>query len=116
MPGAYAHMTLVNLLRETARLEAIPGFPGEAISAVLEYFRFTEMGAVSPDYPYLVIGDGHAAHWADDMHYTNTGAMVQAGVDRLKELEGSRSGKLWPGSLATRHMWQQTSPFIRLSN
>lgn len=97
MPGAYAHMTLVNLLREPARLEAIPGFPVEAISAVLEYFRFTEMGAVSPDYPYLVIGDSHAAQWADDMHYTNTGAMVQAGVDLLKELEGEqkRKGLAW---------------------
>jgi len=68
MPGAYAHMTLVNLLRKPARLEEIPGFPNEAISAVLEYFRFTELGAVSPDYPYLAIGDINSAKWADDIH------------------------------------------------
>lgn len=93
MPGAYAHITLVNLLREPARLEAIPEFPSEAISAVLEYFRFTELGAVSPDYPYLAIGDGDAAKWADAMHYTNTGAMIQAGVDLLKEMDGEPKRK-----------------------
>lgn len=97
MPGAYAHMTLVNLLRETPRLEAIPGFPNEAISAVLEYFRFTELGAVSPDYPYLAIGDSNAAKWADDMHYTNTGEMIQVGVDILKGMggESKRKGLAW---------------------
>lgn len=97
MPGAYAHMTLVNLLREPSRLEAIPGFPNEAISSVLEYFRFTELGAVSPDYPYLAIGDSKAAKWADSMHYTNTGAMIQVGVDILKGIDGEskRKGLAW---------------------
>ncbi len=93
MPGAYAHLTLVNLLREPARLEAIPGFPDEAISAVLEYFRFTELGAVSPDYPYLVIGDSNALKWADDMHYTNTNAVIYAGVDILKKMDGETKRK-----------------------
>jgi hypothetical protein len=90
-------MTLVNLLREPSRLEAIPGFPNEAISSVLEYFRFTELGAVSPDYPYLAIGDSKAAKWADSMHYTNTGAMIQAGVDILKGIDGEpkRKGLAW---------------------
>ena len=31
MPGAYAHITLVNELKEPRRLEAITGFPREAI-------------------------------------------------------------------------------------
>jgi len=97
MPGAYAHMTLVNLLREPRRLEAIPAFSNEAISAILEYFRFTELGAVSPDYPYLVIGDSDAVKWADTMHYTNTGAMIQTGVDILKRMDGEdkRKGLAW---------------------
>jgi hypothetical protein len=34
MPGAYAHMTLVNILRDPIRLEATPGFTDEAISAL----------------------------------------------------------------------------------
>lgn len=93
MPGAYAHMTLVNILRDPTRLEATPGFTDEAISALLEYFRFTELGAVSPDYPYLAIGDSNAAQWADAMHYTHTGAMIQAGVEILEGMEGEEKRK-----------------------
>jgi hypothetical protein len=97
MPGAYAHMTLVNFLREPQRLETIPAFTNEIISAILEYFRFIELGAVSPDYPYLAIGDNKAAQWADTMHYTNTGGMIQAGVDILKSMDGEvkRKGLAW---------------------
>lgn len=97
MPGAYAHMTLVNLLREPRRLESIPAFSDQVISAILEFFRFTELGAVSPDYPYLVIGDGNAVKWADAMHYTNTGAMIQACVEILKGMDGEekRKGLAW---------------------
>ena len=47
MPGAYAHITHVNLIREPARLES-RGFPSEAIVSLLDYFRFCELGAVSP--------------------------------------------------------------------
>lgn len=72
MPAAYAHITLVNILRETHRLQAIPGLPREAIAAVLDYFKFCELGAVSPDYPYLAIGDANTANWADLMHYEKT--------------------------------------------
>jgi len=50
MPGAYAHITMVNKLKEPQRLERIPGFPHDAIAAVLKYFKFCELGAVSPDY------------------------------------------------------------------
>lgn len=97
MPGAYAHITLANLMRETGRLEAIPNFPGEAISAVLDYFKFCELGAVSPDYPYLTVGDRKAAAWADLMHYTRTGAMLQVGILKLRGMpnETRRKGLSW---------------------
>ena len=83
MPGAYAHVTLVNLIREPVRLEA-HGFSPESIVAVLDYFRFCELGAVSPDYPYLDIAHPDACPWADRMHYQKTGDMVKAGIDRVK--------------------------------
>jgi len=86
MPGAYAHITLVNELKEPQRLEQIPGFPRYAISAVLKYFKFCELGAISPDYPYLTIGDEDAKRWADIMHYTRTGEMIHAGVKRLQAM------------------------------
>ena len=97
MPGAYAHITLVNELREPQRLERIPGFPRDAISAILDHLKFCELGAVSPDYPYLAIGDEGSKRWADAMHYTRTGEMIHAGVRRLQAMEGEarRKGLAW---------------------
>lgn len=93
MPGAYAHITLVNLVREPSRLEAIAEFPEAAIVAILDYFKYCELGSVSPDYPYLAITDRQAAQWADLMHYTNTGAMIHAGVERLRTFSGAAQQK-----------------------
>lgn len=97
MPGAYAHITLVNELREPQRLEAVEGFPIAAISAILDYFKFCELGAVSPDYPYLALTDHGAAQWADAMHYEHTGRMIHAGVRHLRGLGGEvrRKGLAW---------------------
>lgn len=86
MPGAYAHITLVNELREPQRLEGIPGFSDDAITSVLDYFKFCELGAVSPDYPYLAIGDNNAAKWADLMHYVNTCDMIKIGIKHIRRL------------------------------
>lgn len=97
MPGTYAHITLVNILKATSRLEQLDGFPVEAITAVLDYFKFCELGAVSPDYPYLVLGNAHANRWADFMHLTRTGDLVKAGVARVRGLQGEaqRKGLTW---------------------
>jgi hypothetical protein len=81
------------MLRETRRLEAISGFPMKAIMAVLDYFKYCELGAVSPDYPYLAVGDRNAAKWADTMHYTLTGQMLHAGVRQVKLLSDDRQLK-----------------------
>ncbi|MDE2367061.1 MAG: zinc dependent phospholipase C family protein [Betaproteobacteria bacterium] len=92
MPGAYAHLTLVNLIREPARLES-RGFTSEAIVSLLDYFRFCELGAVSPDYPYLDFVHPDACHWADRMHYQKTGDMIKEGIDRTKKLDGASQQK-----------------------
>ncbi len=36
MPGAYAHITIVNHLREPSRLENLSNFPNETISLILK--------------------------------------------------------------------------------
>ena len=92
MPGAYAHLTLVNLIREPARLES-HNFPPAAIIAVLDYFRFCELGAISPDYPYLDIAHPDACQWADRMHYQKTGDMVKTGIDLIRKLDGTAQQK-----------------------
>ena len=71
------HTSLVNLIRGPARLESHRLTQEETIS-ILDYFRFCELGAVSPDY-YLDILHHDAAPWADRMHYERTGDMIKAG-------------------------------------
>lgn len=87
MPGAYAHITLVNLAREPARLESGPGMSDAAALALGRWFKYCELGAVSPDYPYLALKSAANA-WADLMHYERTGDMVKAGVEVVKGLSG----------------------------
>ena len=89
MPGSYAHITLVNLAREPARLEAGPGMLKPAALALGRWLKHCELGAVSPDYPYLAVGAKGAAEWADLMHYQRTGGMVKAGVEEVKGLTGN---------------------------
>lgn len=91
MPGAYAHITLVNLAKEPARLEAGPGIPAAA-GLALRWFGYCELGAVSPDYPYLTMS-GPSEAWADLMHYEHTGDVVKAGVEVVRSLSGPEKEK-----------------------
>lgn len=92
MAGAFAHITLVNFAKEPARLEAGPGMPAGAIAALLDWFKYCELGCVSPDYAYLSIG-GNQTVWADRMHYEHTGDMVKAGVQAVRSLQGETKRK-----------------------
>jgi hypothetical protein len=93
MPGAYAHITLVNLAKETHRLETA-GVPIPAIQAVLNHFGFCELGAVSPDYPYLHLGHPESKSWADLMHYKHTGEPLKRGIELARELRGADKEKV----------------------
>lgn len=93
MPGAYAHITVVNEYRNPAKLMAIPDFPEVAAKSFLRWFKYAELGAVSPDYPYLAVGNKDAAAWADLMHYTHTGAMVREGSKLLRAIDGEKKSK-----------------------
>jgi len=93
MPGAYAHITLVNFAKEPHRLEAGPGMAPVAISALLDWFKYCELGAVSPDYPYLAPPLMEQAPWADLMHYDRTGEMIKAGVVAVRALLGEEKRK-----------------------
>jgi len=93
VPGAYAHITLINLAREPQRLAAGPGLPDPAALALGRWLKFCELGCVSPDYPYLMVGDAHANAWADLMHYECTGEMIIAGIERVRQLTGTLQQK-----------------------
>lgn len=88
MPGAYAHITAVNLAKESGRLDRLEGFPDAAKSAIHRWFRFCELGCVSPDYPYLAVFDTDQNAWADRMHYETTGDPLKAGVREVSAMSG----------------------------
>lgn len=94
MPAAYAHLTLVKLLQNPMLLENIDGLPQQVIPAILRYGKYIELGSISPDYPYLVLGDERATEWADKMHYIQTGEMIHAGIGALRGRPASIQQKL----------------------
>jgi hypothetical protein len=88
MPGAYAHITAVNVAKE--RLEKQEDFPREALSIAFDWLKYIELGAVGPDYPYLDVLDGRtAAAWADAMHWDRTGDRIKVGIWVLSEMPSS---------------------------
>lgn len=93
MAGTYAHLTMVNLLRATRRLENDLKFSKPAAAALLGYLGYCELGAVSPDYPYLAIADGDAAKWADTMHWTHVGDMLKQGAGAVRAMAGEDQKK-----------------------
>lgn len=93
MPGAYAHITLVNEAAAPRNLNKKPRIPVRAKRSLSDWLGFAELGAVSPDYPYLVLSSGQAATWADTMHTKATGRRIAAGVAHVRELSGDAQEK-----------------------
>jgi hypothetical protein len=89
MSGAYAHLTMVNVLRERRHLENRLRFSDPAAAALLTYLSYCELGAVSPDYPYLALADSDSAKWADSMHWTRVGDTLKAGIAAVSALNGT---------------------------
>lgn len=77
MPGAYAHITRVNLRTDSNALKA-GGVSKELRDAVGHGFRHCELGAVSPDLLCLSILDAGAKRWADHMHSHQVGQLTAA--------------------------------------
>ncbi len=89
MPGAYAHIALVNAAQKWTDTAGLRKKTSRNLARDLKYL---ELGAVSPDYPYLALKSGQAS-WADHMHYTNTAALLKAGVATVRALPPSRQDR-----------------------
>lgn len=76
MPGAFAHITAVNLATENNALFAMD-MPNQAKLILSTHQKYVELGCVSPDYPYLAIGNSAQNKWADLMHYQYTGDVIK---------------------------------------
>jgi hypothetical protein len=85
VPGSYAHITVAN---ELPHALGRAGGANEAVSAALKYLKYCELGAISPDYPFLVLANPKARWWGDKMHKGNTGALLKVGVDCVRALNG----------------------------
>jgi hypothetical protein len=83
MPGTYAHITLVDTLCIGRTLAGIGTLEDPVIHSLLDYAVYCELGSVSPDYPYLSLGDVNAEGWANGMHYSHSGDFVQQALRRL---------------------------------
>ncbi|WP_035067716.1 zinc dependent phospholipase C family protein [Nitratidesulfovibrio termitidis] len=90
MPGAYAHLNMVMYNTDADNLAA-SGLPDAAAGLVLQHPAYAELGAISPDMPYLAhFGLSNAANrWADRMHHARTGARLRAGADAVHRLGAS---------------------------
>jgi hypothetical protein len=79
MPGAYAHIILANTLANQRDLGEM-SFPKELIVEILKNKMYCELGAISPDMPYLAIESNKSAQWADAMHKYCVGDRLRAGL------------------------------------
>ena len=96
MPGAYTHLTMVSLLGTSNELLGLGGCTNAEIGQLLRYTKFLELGAVSPDYPYLHILSRHkneSTRWADTMHYTRVGDRILVGIAEIKKMSGAEKSK-----------------------
>ncbi|MFA5426770.1 MAG: zinc dependent phospholipase C family protein [Sulfurimonas sp.] len=94
MPGAFAHLTLVNLAAGDNKLDQAELNVSSKI-AISENIPYIELGAVSPDYPYLAISIlEDNAKWADYMHLDNkTDVLIDTGIKYLQSLDGTEKDK-----------------------
>lgn len=85
MPGAFAHLTIVDQLTSAAYLVSAD-LPDTAKASLMDNARFADLGAVSPDYPYLALMDSDQKRWADHMHYDRTGDLIRHMLDAASNL------------------------------
>ncbi len=87
MPGAYAHIAIVNDAQK--RTDTV-GLSDETAESLALYLKYIELGAVSPDYPYLAIGE---SKWADKMHYSNNSQLLRNGVKAVRGLKNEERSR-----------------------
>ncbi|MEF2482658.1 zinc dependent phospholipase C family protein [Vibrio mimicus] len=92
MPGAFAHITAVNVASANKALQKL-NMPQSARKALAQNKRYLELGCVSPDYPYLAIMNSAQNQWADKMHYNDVGKLINALIKQIKAVESEYSAK-----------------------
>lgn len=91
MPGGYAHLTLINQMREL--VDGDSAIPINVKLAYGDYQNYCELGAVSPDYPYLDALNNDSPPWADLMHYTRTTDVIRTAAQFVWGMDGAQQTK-----------------------
>ncbi len=86
MPGAFTHITAINIALSPDALAALEDMPSEAKRILTTYLSYAELGSVSPDYPFASIADTDQNHWVDLMHYERVGILIRSLIFRVKIL------------------------------
>ncbi|MEI8593007.1 zinc dependent phospholipase C family protein [Photobacterium sp. Hal280] len=92
MPGAFAHISTVDKASENTALRNL-NVPKHVKKTLSQYKAFLEFGCVSPDYPYLAIGNHAQNKWADEMHYNEVGKFIATLIDLIKQLDAPHQEK-----------------------
>ncbi|MCX6900271.1 MAG: zinc dependent phospholipase C family protein [Verrucomicrobia bacterium] len=97
MPGCFAHIALVNVAADADTLDRLLNLTDPMKAAILQNLKYCELGAVSPDYPFLTLISNDAAAWANTMHYDNTADIIRKGVQSVSKLSGEdwNKGVAW---------------------
>lgn len=93
MPGPYAHITLLYELMKPLRCKTLFSPSSGFENALITYFPYCALGAVSPDYPNLAWASATAPQWADAMHYTRACQMIKSGIRLIQQSTGTIRGK-----------------------
>ena len=91
MSGTLAHLTLVDTLCNVDVLNGIETLTPTMKRALMKFMNFCELGAVSPDYPYLTLLSSNAAAWANIMHYWKTVDFIRSGIKYVYDMNYNTS-------------------------
>jgi hypothetical protein len=80
MAGTFAHITLVDLLSQANSTQSMESFTQDMKEALPHFKNFCELGAVSPDCPFLVLGDHKTKGWGNVMHYWQTADFIRRAI------------------------------------
>lgn len=94
MPGAYAHISMASRAVHPDNFKKM-GLDTRTAGRLLTQVGFFQLGAISPDMPYLVGWgrDADATAWADAMHKEVVAERIASGVEGIRRLPADRRDK-----------------------
>ena len=86
MPGGFSHFAIVRQLGINRTLMSIEGMTQEIALNLQDAFNYLELGAVSPDLPYLAPSSQNSDEWGNSLHHDRTVEIIRSGVHMLPTL------------------------------